>query len=59
MKERLAKILANAGVASRRRSEELIAAGKITVNGKVAAVGEKFDADVDEIYVDGRKLTFK
>ncbi|MBR3623129.1 MAG: rRNA pseudouridine synthase [Selenomonadaceae bacterium] len=59
MKERLAKILANAGVASRRRSEELIAAGKITVNGKVAAVGEKFDADVDEIYVDGRKLTFE
>jgi pseudouridine synthase len=51
--ERLQKVLAAAGVASRRRSEELILAGRVTVNGKtVTALGTKVDPDEDVIRVD-------
>ena len=41
--ERLQKYLAECGVASRRKSEELIAAGKVKVNGHVAQIGDKID----------------
>lgn len=51
--ERLQKILSAAGIASRRVGEELIAAGRVTVNGVVAELGDKADALVDEIAVDG------
>jgi 23S rRNA pseudouridine2605 synthase len=51
--ERLQKVLARAGVASRRRCEELIAAGRVTVNGEVAQLGRRVDPDADEIEVDG------
>ena len=51
MKERLQKILSGRGVASRRRAEELITAGMVTVNGAVAALGDCADPDVDEILV--------
>jgi pseudouridine synthase len=53
MKERLQKILAAAGVTSRRRAEGLIEAGLVTVNGRVAVLGESADASVDRIEVRG------
>jgi 23S rRNA pseudouridine2605 synthase len=56
MKERLQKILSAAGVASRRHAEDLIRAGKITVNGKTAAIGESADLSVDQIKVDGKNV---
>jgi 23S rRNA pseudouridine2605 synthase len=55
--ERLQKILAHAGVASRRKSEELIEAGRVTVNGKVIReLGSKADLSQDLIQVDGRTI---
>ncbi len=51
--ERLQKVMARAGVASRRVSEELIDAGRVTVNGVTARLGDKVDPTVDEIAVDG------
>jgi len=55
--ERLQKILAHAGVASRRKAEELIEAGHVSVNGKVVrALGSKADLDQDLIQVDGRTI---
>ena len=56
MKERLQKILSSRGICSRRKAEELIAAGKVSVNGIPAAVGDTADADMDEILVEGRAL---
>lgn len=51
---RLQKFLARAGVASRRHSEELIAAGRVVVNGVVVTeMGAKVDSDTDEVTVDG------
>jgi 23S rRNA pseudouridine2605 synthase len=55
--ERLQKIMAQAGVASRRASEEIIAAGRVTLNGQVVTEqGAKADPRVDEICVDGKPL---
>ncbi len=54
--ERLQKVLAQAGIASRRGSEELIAAGRVTVNGSPATLGQSADAAVDSISVDGRPI---
>jgi len=51
---RLQKILAEAGVASRRRAEELIREGRITVNGRLARIGDKVDPSRDHIKVDGK-----
>ncbi len=51
--ERLQKVLAHAGIGSRRHCEELIAAGRITVNGELATLGQRVDADHDEVEVDG------
>lgn len=56
MTERLQKFLAGAGVASRRKSEELILAGRVTVNGKVAELGVKVSAD-DVIEFDNELIT--
>ena len=56
MKERLQKILSGRGVASRRRAEEMIQNGQITVNGVTAALGDAADPEVDEILVDGKPL---
>ena len=56
MKERLQKILSARGVASRRKAEEMITAGQVTVNGLVAKLGDTADPDVDEIKVDGALL---
>lgn len=54
---RLQKILSEMGVASRRRSEELIREGRVTVNGRVAHIGDKADPSRDHIKVDGRRVT--
>lgn len=54
--ERLQKILSARGLASRRAAEEWIKAGRVTVNGKTAALGDTADADTDEICVDGNPL---
>jgi 23S rRNA pseudouridine2605 synthase len=56
--ERLQKILAHAGVASRRKAEELISAGRVSVNGEtVTELGSKADLAVDRVKVDGRVLS--
>jgi cytidylate kinase len=54
--ERLQKALARAGVASRRGAEALIRDGRVTVNGRVAQLGQSADPDVDAIVVDGRPI---
>jgi 23S rRNA pseudouridine2605 synthase len=55
--ERLQKILANFGIASRRRAEQIILEGRVTVNGKVVTeLGTKADAAHDHIKVDGKLL---
>lgn len=51
--ERLQKVLARAGFGSRRANEELIDAGRVTVNGEVAVLGRRVDASRDRIEVDG------
>ena len=56
MEERLQKIIAGSGLMSRRAAEELIAAGKVQVNGVTAVLGEKADAARDRITVNGRSL---
>ena len=56
MEERLQKILSARGVASRRAAEDWLAAGRVTVNGRTARVGDKADPERDEIRVDGRLL---
>jgi 23S rRNA pseudouridine2605 synthase len=55
--ERLQKILARAGVTSRRKAEEMIKEGRVTVNGKtITELGSKADLDQDHIKVDGKLL---
>lgn len=56
MEERIQKIIASRGGISRRAAEELIAQGKVTVNGFTASLGEKADGDIDEICINGRAL---
>jgi len=54
--ERLQKILARAGIASRRKAEEMIEAGQVTINGQVAGLGDKADPETDSIKVDGKRV---
>lgn len=54
---RLQKVLADCGVASRRKSEELIRMNKVKVNGKIASIGDKVDPFNDKIYVNGKRIT--
>ena len=56
MMERLQKILSARGVASRRKAEEMILAGRVQCNGRVAELGQIADPEVDEILVDGMPL---
>ena len=53
---RIQRALARAGVASRRKAEELIAAGRVTVNGAVAVIGQPVDPARDAIMVDGKRI---
>jgi 23S rRNA pseudouridine2605 synthase len=54
--ERLQKLIARAGLASRRGAEQLIADGRVRVNGRLAALGESADPAHDRIEVDGQAL---
>ncbi|NPA92734.1 MAG: rRNA pseudouridine synthase [Chloroflexi bacterium] len=54
--ERLQKILARAGLGSRRACEEFIAQGRVTVNGRVAKLGDKADPAKDDIRLDGQRI---
>src|SRR2546430_16598332 len=54
--DRLQKVLAAAGIASRRASEDLIAAGRVKVDGRTASLGDKADPAQAEIYVDGERV---
>jgi 23S rRNA pseudouridine2605 synthase len=54
--ERIQKILARAGVSSRRKAEELIQQGLVTVNGRIAELGDKADPEHDAIKVEGKRL---
>jgi 23S rRNA pseudouridine2605 synthase len=54
--ERLQKVLAATGYGSRRVCEDLIAAGRVTVNGTVAVLGRRVDPDVDRVEVDGAPI---
>src|SRR2546428_2423232 len=57
MEVRLQKVIADAGVASRRKAEELIRQGRVTVNGRVSTeMGLKVDPARDHVKVDGRHL---
>jgi 23S rRNA pseudouridine2605 synthase len=54
MEERLQKLLSGAGVCSRRQAEDYLRAGRVTVNGAVAALGDKADMERDLVALDGR-----
>src|SRR5437868_1563467 len=57
MTERIQKILSQAGIASRRASEQLMLEGRVTVNGTtVRELGTKADPAVDDVRVDGRRI---
>ncbi|MCH7740085.1 MAG: rRNA pseudouridine synthase [Chloroflexi bacterium] len=56
MAERIQKILSSAGVASRRKAEKLIVAGRVQVNGKPASLGDRAEPGVDLITVDGEPI---
>lgn len=56
MKERLQKIMAQAGLCSRRTAEDIIRAGRVTVNGHKASLGDRADLVRDKIVVDGKPL---
>ena len=51
--ERLQKVLAQRGWGSRRACEEIIADGRVTVNGEVAVLGRRVNVDVDRVEIDG------
>lgn len=56
MKERLQKIIAAAGMASRREAEKWIEAGRVAVNGRRAVLGDVADSDADAVTVDGKRV---
>ena len=56
MEERLQKLLSAAGVCSRRRAEDYIETGRVTVNGRVAGLGDKADLSRDTVALDGVEL---
>ncbi|MCK4620900.1 MAG: rRNA pseudouridine synthase [Desulfuromonadales bacterium] len=57
MAERLQKLIARAGLASRRQAEIWIAEGKVLLNGAVASLGDRADLAVDQVIVNGKKLS--
>ncbi len=57
MEERLQKVMARAGIGSRRACEELIRQGRVEVDGKITTLGQKVDPSRQRIVVDGRPLT--
>ncbi|HEX7491760.1 MAG TPA: (d)CMP kinase [Candidatus Limnocylindrales bacterium] len=55
-RERIQKAIANAGIASRRGGEDLVRAGRVTVDGRAAIIGEQVDPAMQRVEVDGRPL---
>jgi 23S rRNA pseudouridine2605 synthase len=58
-RERVQKVLARVGVGSRRAVEELIAQGRVRVNGEVAVLGDRMDPSKDEVEVDGSRVPLR
>ncbi|RUO60553.1 23S rRNA pseudouridine(2605) synthase RluB [Pseudidiomarina insulisalsae] len=58
MSEKLQKVLARSGHGSRRELEAMIAAGRVSVNGQIASLGERIDADA-KVRIDGHEVTIK
>lgn len=58
MSEKLQKVLARIGLGSRRYMEEVIAAGRVSVNGRIAQIGERIEPG-DELRIDGRKVQYQ
>ena len=56
MAERLQKLIAQAGLASRRQAEKWIAEGRVSLNGEIAKLGDRADLSIDRLDVDGRRL---
>ena len=56
---RLQKFMADCGVASRRKSEELIENGAVKLNGKTAVLGDKVNPSVDKVYVHNKRVVMK
>lgn len=56
MKERIQKIISSRGLASRRKAEEWINAGRVTCNGSLCRLGDSADPETDEICIDGKPL---
>ena len=54
MSERVQKVLSQWGIASRRKAEKMILAGRIKINGRTATLGDKADLTVDVLHVDGK-----
>ena len=57
MKVRIQKLIANAGICSRRKAEELIEKGRVKVNGQTAKIGDSANPDVDTVLVDGKPIS--
>src|SRR5687768_13537534 len=57
--QRIQKVLAHAGVASRRAVEEMIEAGRVKVNGARARLGQRVDPDKDKVEVDGSEVPLR
>jgi pseudouridine synthase len=57
MEQRIQKIIAQAGIASRRKAEGLVVKGRVLVNGKIAVLGQKADAEKDRIVVNGNLIS--
>lgn len=56
MEDRLQKILSAAGICSRRKAEEYITAGRVTVNGETASLGDRADPEKDVVALDGKEV---
>jgi 23S rRNA pseudouridine2605 synthase len=56
MQQRIHKILADAGIASRRKAEDIVRQGRVTINGRPAGIGNKADTEKDEILLDHEAL---
>lgn len=54
---RLQKMMSRCGVASRRKSEEMILEGKVKVNGEIAEIGDKVDPYKDKVFVNGKRIS--
>ena len=56
MSERVQKVLSQWGIASRRKAEKMILAGRITINGETVSLGDKVDLKTDILHVDGKLI---